>query len=446
MSPKRLNGSGGRTRLAAAIGSLILMSAALVVAQQRSKPVATSSMRALALLEVAADGRARLVPIALKVGDKFYDASLYRASPRPLALDSGVVYQAERAGNPVGLFTVTQAQKAKDVWVGLGQWRPGGAEEPEKKVAEVRAPAKDERPVLKRHQPAASQPSPSPTATPAPTATTTPSPAAAAATPAPSPTPTASKPAPSSSAGPSSVDQDPSRPILRRGKPAARQDTDELAPFIEAKPGASHSTPGAASATAAGSTPGSATAVPAGAVEVLTAISDAAGPKPHPFVMELRSEERDKYERSLRQMAFDAIVKFAASRPANKPASVDRIEDSHFAVYDVHDNNEPDLVFTAALPERLPPGATSAFRYFVTVVARVDMYSETRQLLASVTDTGHLDAYARLELIDVVDAEGSGSGQMLFRRINDDGYDYVLYRVGSDKLWPLFEGAGSETK
>jgi hypothetical protein len=423
------------------------MCGVLLPAQPSSKP-AGGGLRALALLEVGSNGRARLVPIALKVGEKFYDASLYRADPRPLALDPGVVYEAERSGDSVGLFTVTQAQKVKDLWVGLGQWRSNAAleAEREKKVVATRpVPEKDERPILRKRQSGSATPGPSASATPTPSAPPSPTVSASAtpsisATPSPSPTPTP-KPAESarnSSPTFSSVDEDPSRPILRRGKPAGHAESDELAPAIEAKPGASRSTPGIATAGTTGAA--------SEAVEVFAAISDAAGPKPHPYLMQLKPEERAKYEQSLRQMAYDATVKFAATRPPHKPGTIDRIEDSHVEVYDTHDNNEPDLVFSAALPEQLSRGASSAFRYFVTVVARVDMYGDMRQLLVNVTDSSRLDEYPRLELIDAVDAEGSGSAQMLFRRVSDTGYDYVLYRVGLDKLWPLFEGAGSEGK
>jgi hypothetical protein len=45
-----------------------------------------------------------------------------------------------------------------------------------------------------------------------------------------------------------------------------------------------------------------------------------------------------------------------------------------------------------------------------------------------------------MELIDVVDADGDGRGELLFRRVFDTGSAYAIYRVTSDRLWPLFEG------
>jgi len=45
-----------------------------------------------------------------------------------------------------------------------------------------------------------------------------------------------------------------------------------------------------------------------------------------------------------------------------------------------------------------------------------------------------------MELIDAVDADGDGRGELLFRRTFDDGSAYAIYRVTRDGLWPLFEG------
>jgi hypothetical protein len=45
-----------------------------------------------------------------------------------------------------------------------------------------------------------------------------------------------------------------------------------------------------------------------------------------------------------------------------------------------------------------------------------------------------------MELIDAVDADGDGRGELLFRRTNDNGSAYAIYRITPDGLWPLFEG------
>ena len=63
--------------------------------------------RAIAVLEFLPGGGARLVPIALWIDDRFYDASLYGANPEPMALQPETVYEATDYGEPTGLFTVT---------------------------------------------------------------------------------------------------------------------------------------------------------------------------------------------------------------------------------------------------------------------------------------------------------------------------------------------------
>jgi hypothetical protein len=45
-----------------------------------------------------------------------------------------------------------------------------------------------------------------------------------------------------------------------------------------------------------------------------------------------------------------------------------------------------------------------------------------------------------MELIDAVDADGDGRGELLFRQTSDAGSAYAIYRVTADRLWSLYEG------
>lgn len=402
-------------RRALAVGLAVLLSAGLIAAQRSSKTGAR--LRAIALLELAANGHARLVPIAIKVDNKYYDAGLYSADPYPMALGQGTVYEAERAGSSVGLFTVTALENVKKVWTGVGQWRLNTAPELETKKAKTEPPAgPDERPVLRRSRPAAGETKPPATAPES-------NPAATKAG-----THASGGSATSSSSGSVPADADSERPILRRGKPSAQASNDVPASVTPGKPAAATRLP--------------AITAPAGPVEVLVAVSDANGSAPHSFVMPLSAEQQSRDQAMARQMAYEAIAKFAATRPPHRPAPATALTAVQFKAYDAQTNNECTMVLSASLPELSPRGAASNFRYFVTVVGRIDMYGEAHSLLAKVSDSTHLDAYPRMELVDIVDAEGTGTGQLLFRQISDTGYNYVLYRVGLDKLWPLFEGAG----
>jgi hypothetical protein len=73
------------------------------------------------------------------------------------------------------------------------------------------------------------------------------------------------------------------------------------------------------------------------------------------------------------------------------------------------------------------------------LIARTNLEGELRKLFFSQTDSRHLDMTPRMELIDAVDADGDGRGELLFRRTFDNGGAYAIYRVTGDGLWPLFE-------
>jgi hypothetical protein len=51
-----------------------------------------------------------------------------------------------------------------------------------------------------------------------------------------------------------------------------------------------------------------------------------------------------------------------------------------------------------------------------------------------------LDVSPRFDLIDAVDVDGDGRGELLFRQNSDAGAAFVVYRVIGDRLWPLFQG------
>ncbi len=369
--------------------------------------------RAVGLLEVTPNGRAWLVPIVIMVNGKLYDAAFYRATPLPMSLDGDTVYEAERNGDPVGLFTVTSAKLIKGVYVGLGQWRPNNAPERETAKAPEKPPVDlgEEPPVLRKAKPSG-------------TAETPKRPESAKAPEAKPAEKTEAKPAPKPQPPVESAAEEGARPILRRGKPTQAQPEDEQPPALLTKPGASVT---------------NASAKKDEKVEVFTAISDAGGPEARPYKFELTAEERGKYEKALRTLAYETIRKYAAARPQHKPAAPDRVSEVEFRALDVHYNNEPVIVLSASLPEATP--GPRPFQYWVTVAARWDMYNEMHTLLAQVTDTQHLDAYGRLDLIDGVDAEGTGDGELLFRKVTDTGYSYVLYRAGLDQLREVFATA-----
>ena len=106
-------------------------------------------------------------------------------------------------------------------------------------------------------------------------------------------------------------------------------------------------------------------------------------------------------------------------------------------MFDLSNSNEPVLVLTGEA--KVPTGARDLM-YMTTIVAREDIYGDLHKVFAQTTDNQHLDALPKYELIDAVDADGDGRGELLFRMNWDNGSAFGVYRVIGDRLWPLFEG------
>ncbi len=120
-------------------------------------------------------------------------------------------------------------------------------------------------------------------------------------------------------------------------------------------------------------------------------------------------------------------------------------ENVQFHGFDVWTTNQPVLILSAEA--RIPgsTGVTAAAEPFsVMLVVRTDIYGNLRKLFSGVTDKFHLDVTPRLELIDVIDADGDGRGELLFRETSDVGSGYMIYRATADKLWKMFDSLNAE--
>jgi hypothetical protein len=504
-------------------------------AEAKKKPI--KGPRAVALLQLTNGGKATLIPIAILVDGKFYDASEYKADPVPMALDSGTVYEAEESGDSLGLFTVSGALHSKTAgaaqqWVGAGSYLLNGSVPANARHKAENVPVglnsgdNDAPPRLTRgksSQPAASASPSSGSASGAP-ASTAPSsttsagtgssekPAATSASPptapasgssgngasagqAPGVPPASDKPADQStkqqapagtastagqtspgqsSPGQSSPAQTSSgqasqgqaaqsqtgdyyRPTLRRGKPTqeAPPDDDEQAAPKTVKP----------------DSPASAAAAGPGPVQLLPAISDAGGPEPKSYKFFWKTGEEEEQRNRMLALAgveVQAYVNALARNqiPANPPAKAAParhkapakpiqpvLENVQFHAFDVWANNQIVMILTAEAHFPPAPGATApaeqgatapAEQYSITLVTRTDIYGDLRKLYSGVTDKFHLDVTPRLELIDAVDADGDGRGELLFRETTDAGKGYVIYRAGADKLFKMFDSLGPE--
>ena len=416
---------------------VVSLLAGLSFAQIAKKRTVSKGPRAMGLLQIAGNGHARLIPVTIMVNGQFYDAEAYKADPVPMALQFGTVYEAEQAGVSQGLFTVGGAAQANGNWFADGNWKTHEQIEADKSKAEAERARKEQKAPVdeelggppKLHRSGERSPASTPKPESAP-------PSEPQSGPTLKRTPGSSDESPKAGAPPSTPDEvvdDPNRPVLRRQAPSeiTREQT-KASPETEPVKGP---------------------------IRLVPAISDATGPEPRPYTFELKPEERQNFQKKMLAMAADevrdrnakisTITLSAETQPETKsPATKGRartrratappqpeFHDVKLTPFDVANSNEAVLVLTASANL---PGSDAQF--FVALVTREDIYGDLHKVFADTTDNKHLDVQPRFDFIDVVDADGDGRGELLFRKTWDSGTAFALYRVIGDRLWPLFEG------
>jgi hypothetical protein len=411
--------------------------------QSANKQKTPKGPRALGLLQIQSDGKARLFPIAILDNGKFFDAGIYKGKPVPMAVEPGTVYEGLKTGVSQGLFTATGAGQLNNNWMAEGTWLAAGAT-PARKGMKAEMPVikddTDAPPTLRR-----------PGASPKPESKPTPKPDEKSEKPQAPPAPP--QPAPSAEPKPvtpePSAEEDPNRPKLRRGipEPKAAAAPEKPAPI----PASAKSTTSAKSAKPE-------------APLTFVAISDASGPDPRPYNFGAKPDEMEKNLKRMLDLAADDVRKridelaaattsASATKTSAKKATgtaklpQPKFSDIDFRVFDLSNANEPVWVLTAKaqMPVSKAADSSANAEYFITLACRTDIYGDLRKLLSQTTDARHLDVLSRLELIDAVDADGDGRGELLFREISDnDNRGYVLYRFTGDTLWKLFDSFGGE--
>ena len=441
--------------------------------------------RAIAVLESTPRGM-WLIPITIKVDDQFYDATIYKAQPVPMALDSGVIYEIFKSGEPVGDFTIQDAEQNQGSWRGVGSFvskaqedRAKAQRNKEKAAEAAQKVAEDQeemgsRPVLKRAKPKEGEPADGSqsTSTSGSSGTSGSSPSSTQSTDAsdrpvlkkpaentPSqsaPTTTASTQAPASSSTPAPAS--PSAPPATSSAPSPSNDSDApvlrrapvrqtvAGPYKPANvPGGKQTKQTAGSATAVDKETMAAPSAPQ-LTNMQVAISDATPQQVHPYQWEWKdAEEQAKLKSDAEKLALAEINKFAARTSGAKPGN---LIDINFDAFDLNYTNSAVVVLSArAFPEATKPTVRGAkakaatapaegLEFYVTVVGRVDIYGQMQKELAVATDNKHLDAYPKMRLIDAVDVDGNGGADLLFRSTSDVSNSFVIYR---DKGWSLEE-------
>jgi hypothetical protein len=494
-------GLGCGLGIAVGLGLATPLAGAQELTQHFDRKDVDKGPRALALVQISDKGKARLVPIAVMMNGKFFDAESYKATPVPMALDFGIVYEGFRAGVSQGIFTITQPGQLNREWIAEGTWLPEGAK-PKTDRRKYSAPVIDEggrdedHPVLHRRaggeadkdddksaapksgsaSPAsttpqtasngagASAPSSASSSNAPASTTSSASPASGTAQPAAKPADAGAAKPPDSASGKASdagaakapdADasgtseysrplSDPNRPLLRRGKPDATAHHEPFVNFDDPKEAA-------AATTQAGKEADAAKAAASASVQTVTAISDAGGPDPRPYTYDLKPAEEAIYRNKMIELAGEQLRPSAKSSngatgtaSARKKAAAAKgakpeFEDLSLRFFDLSNSNEPVLVLSARTPVPSATAAGAQLPQEITLIARTNLEGELQKLFFQQTDSRHLDLSPRMELIDAVDADGDGRGELLFRRTFDSGSAYAIYRVTADGIWPLWE-------
>jgi len=374
--------------LASAVLVLVCAAAFTVALAQRRK---AHALRATAVLEVTTDSAGivstRVIPVTILDEGTFHDAGIYKATPQPMALDKGIVYEGQTSGTPVGYATVLSSTNNKG-WTALGKWQLVQA-----KKAPTPPPVTtgDDRPLLHRGD-----------ATPTPTPPSTDSDNTAASAP-----------------------DDADRPVLRRRAPEKPE------PQATPQPSPTPAEGAVPAVKPPAFTPGTKTYV---------AVSDNEPADIRSFEFKWKPGEEQAMEARMRKLALAQLPRENAQLNANSLKNV------VMRSFDLDLSNDAVIVLSAEIPgSYLTPGGKGApgkfISRYVTVIARVDFEGVPQKLASSVTDSSRLDVAPRLELIDAVDVDGDGLAELLFREYSFDEKSFIIYGVGRSTVTKVFEGA-----
>jgi hypothetical protein len=387
-------------------------------AQSALNRAKSTGPRAIAILEFDTNKHVHLVPVTIMMNGEYYDASAYKAAPVPMALEPETVYEGIRSGVSQGNFTIIKAHQVLGNWVGEGNWEPT-EDKPVKKAAPL-APAEeiDNKPPVLRRSGGGEKPAP-------PAATPTPAPAPPAATP-----PSKKEEDTITLGGKQPKEQkeamEPAeRPTLKRGVPTNNKHDSS---FYDSRGDTAWTV-----------------------VSSISAVSDTKEEKGRSYHYVLKPDQEKDLHAKVQALVVKELLAHtgtastpqAAGRPpkSNKvrATSQPKFENVKFLAYDPSTTNEPIFVFEA---DTLVPDKFSGKELpnHVMLLVREDIYGDLHMLFSSISDPTHRDTQPLCEFVDVVDAEGDGYGELLFRRTFDSGRAFSVYRVIGNQLWPLFEG------
>jgi hypothetical protein len=361
---------------------------------QTDQATSTSPVtRAVAVYEWTGDldhpTAARLLPVSLFIHGHLEDAGVYLTQPIPFALQPGNLYLIQHSGQTIGALNIQsaiQSAHANSVptWAAYGRFL---------------TPTE-----------AAAATTPKPSATPI----TLPTDDADATTPThPKPNKQKKQPKPQAYVTPPTTPilDDPDRPILKVGTPAAPATTPEL------------------------------TTLPPD-LHQAAAISDAATPAPQTFAYTWPTPaSHDQTLQSLEALALPHLTHYIAFNHltpaptattagptfANTPSPT--LTHAQLLAYTLADAAPPTYILTAESP------LTTAGPIYLTLIAQPDSSTQLgaaaqlRLTLLSLTDATHLDRTPWLRPIDAVDPNATGRADLLFELRSQTTRQFALYTL-----------------
>ena len=469
----------------------------MVRAQMHAVKKPETVVRAVAVYEWTGDAAkpkaSRVVPVSVFIDGHLEDGGVYLARPVPFELDTGTVFEVEKAGVPEGSLDLSYTRHYvsngvaayDDGWLGYGPFKPApkpvlvaakksgplpqvvtsggsgphfsngtaaGGSSTDKNSGQpvdrssaagggttVSADKDPDAPTMRRRNTDASGTSDT-ASTDTDSSKDVDRPTLKRRTPAEQKAAQKKKDLASVS-GAATLNDDPDRPNLHRGKPASRLDEEDLPPLK---------------------------GIPAD-LQQAVAVSDAKDRPEHPFERMWESdEERTQVTASLEEMARAQLAKYdlpaasaaavgtsasnptpaaktsartppattAAARARQRKAAAARaaaataaaaapvvLKEQSVKAYTLSYGGAATYVYTA-----VSPGAGGVDRY-VSMVAQREPVGSLKMALASVTDAKHLDRTPWMRLVDAVDAEASNRASLLFELRAQSSRQFALYRV-----------------
>jgi hypothetical protein len=410
----------------------------------------TTHLRATAVLEYTGDlgdiKASRLVPIAIWDGVQYQPGGLYLAQPAPLAVLAGTQYELESDGRAKGFFNVKDAEDLAGLWIGVGSFQappPPAAKRPPAQTGHAY--------VIKEVDPNKPHFAHVPTEESGQGDTTAQSGASGQSAPPADPdrptlhprTGAASTAPDSGSAAPAAKEPeiDPGRPTFHRheAKPAAASE----AAIDPHRPHLSYTTPESQQKL---DKPDALFGLPEDMKQV-AGISDSNPVDTQTFGFSWANpDDAAKMQAAMEAVAEQEVTPPAAATitPATtksthsahhkvaKPVAppLPALEDVEFQVYGLTLGGGATMVYSAH--------TTTTPEEYVTIVAQPDFYGNAPILLKQVARADSLDVTPRMRLVDAVDTQGQGRGDLLFELRGQTYRQFAIYRIAGSAATPVF--------